>query len=58
MDARITITTNSDGQYTAVQKGSNGYLTLEQVQRAADIAKTMGQELRQRLIPGGKKEKT
>jgi exosome complex component RRP42 len=57
MDARITITTNSDGQYTAVQKGSNGYLTLEQVQRAADIAKTMGQELRQRLIPGGKKEK-
>ena len=58
MDARITLTTNSDGEYTAVQKGSNGYLTKEQVLQAADIAMTKGQELRQRLISSGKKEKT
>jgi exosome complex component RRP42 len=58
MDARITLTTNSDGEYTAVQKGSNGYLTIEQVLQAADIAMTKGQELRQRLISSGKKEKT
>jgi exosome complex component RRP42 len=57
MDARITLTTNSDGEYTAVQKGSNGYLTKEQVLQAADIAMTKGQELRQRLISSGKKEK-
>jgi exosome complex component RRP42 len=54
MDARITLTTNSDGEYTAVQKGSNGYLTKEQVLQAADIAMTKGQELRQRLISSGK----
>jgi exosome complex component RRP42 len=58
MDARITLTTNSDGEYTAVQKGSNGYLTIDQVLQAADIAMTKGQELRQRLISSGKKEKT
>lgn len=57
MDARITLTTNSNGEYTAVQKGSNGYLTIEQVLQAADIAMTKGQELRQRLISSGKKEK-
>ncbi len=57
MDARITLTTNSDGEYTAVQKGSNGYLTIEQVLQVADIAMTRGQELRQRLISIGKKEK-
>ena len=54
MDARITLTTNSNGEYTAVQKGSNGYLTIEQVLQAADIAMTKGQELRQRLISSGK----
>jgi exosome complex RNA-binding protein Rrp42 (RNase PH superfamily) len=58
MDARITLTTNSEGEYTAVQKGSNGYVTIEQVLEAADIAMTKGQELRQRLISSGKKEKT
>jgi exosome complex component RRP42 len=57
MDARITLTTNSDREYTAVQKGSNGYLTIEQVLQAADIAMTKGQELRQRVISIGKKEK-
>ena len=57
MDARITLTTNSEEEYTAVQKGSNGYLTIEQVLQAADIAMTKGQELRQRVISIGKKEK-
>jgi exosome complex component RRP42 len=46
MDARITLTTNSNGEYTAVQKGSNGFLTIEQVKSAAETAKIKGQELR------------
>lgn len=57
MDARITLTTNSNGEYTAVQKGSNGYLTTEQVIQTADIARTKGLELRQKfkeLISTGK----
>src|SRR5689334_10636210 len=31
MDARITITTNSSGDYTAIQKGSTGAFTIEQI---------------------------
>ena len=42
MDARLTINTNSNGEYTAVQKGSNGFLTIEQVKYAAETAKIKG----------------
>ena len=31
MDARITITTNSQGSFTAIQKGSTGAFTVEQL---------------------------
>lgn len=50
MDARITITTNSKGEYTAIQKGSNGFLTIEQIKEAAKIAQSKGAELRQKFI--------
>jgi exosome complex component RRP42 len=50
MDARITITTNSNGEYTAIQKGSNGFLTIEQIKEAAKIAQSKGAELRQKFI--------
>ena len=49
MDARITITTNSNGYYTAIQKGSTGAFTIEQVKKAADTARIKGEELRTKL---------
>jgi len=49
MDARITITTNSNGHYTALQKGSTGAFTVEQIKKAADIARIKGEEIRNKL---------
>jgi len=49
MDARITITTNSNGHYTATQKGSTGAFTVEQIKKAADIARIKGEEIRNKL---------
>jgi exosome complex component RRP42 len=49
MDARITVTTNSNGDYTAIQKGSTGSFTIEQIKRAAEIAKVKGEEIRIKL---------
>jgi exosome complex component RRP42 len=49
MDARITVTTNSNGDYTATQKGSTGSFTIEQIKRAAEIAKVKGEEIRIKL---------
>ncbi len=49
MDARITITTNSDNNFAAVQKGSTGTFTLEQLKRIATIAKTKGEEVRKKF---------
>ena len=49
MDARITITTNSDNNFAAVQKGSTGTFTLEQLKQIATSAKTKGEEVRKKL---------
>jgi exosome complex component RRP42 len=49
MDARITITTNSNGHYTALQKGSTGAFTVEQIKKAVDIARIKGEEIRNKL---------
>jgi exosome complex component RRP42 len=49
MDARITITTNSDGHFTAMQKGSTGAFTIEQIKRAAETARIKGEEIRTKL---------
>ena len=49
MDARITITTNSNGHYTALQKGSTGAFTVELIKKAADIARSKGEEIRNKL---------
>jgi exosome complex component RRP42 len=49
MDARITITTNSDRCFTAVQKGSTGAFTVDQLRRAAETAKIKGDEIRTKL---------
>src|SRR5919197_584777 len=49
MEARITITTNSDGHFTAIQKGSTGGFTIEQIKRAAETARVKGEEIRTKL---------
>jgi exosome complex component RRP42 len=49
MDARITITTNSDNNFAAVQKGSTGTFTLEQLKQIAASTKTKGEEVRKKL---------
>jgi exosome complex component RRP42 len=49
MDARITITTNSDGNFAALQKGSTGSFTIEQIKKAAEIARIKGEEVRTKI---------
>jgi exosome complex component RRP42 len=49
MDARITITTNSDGHFTAIQKGSTGAFTIEQIKKAAETARIKGEDIRTKL---------
>jgi exosome complex component RRP42 len=49
MDARITITTNSNGDFTAIQKGSTGAFTVEQLKKAAGVARIKGENVRAKL---------
>ncbi len=49
MNARITITTNSDGNYAAIQKGSSGGFTKEQIKKAAETARIKGEQVRAKL---------
>jgi exosome complex component RRP42 len=49
MDARITITTNSNNEYAAIQKGFTGAFTVPQVKKAAEIARIKGEEVRTKL---------
>jgi exosome complex component RRP42 len=46
IDARITITTNKKGDICSIQKGGNGYLTEEEILKAADLSISKGKELR------------
>lgn len=49
MNARITIATNSNGDYTAIQKGSTGAFTVGQIKKAAETARIKGEEVRAKL---------
>jgi exosome complex component RRP42 len=49
MDSRITITTNSDHNFAAIQKGSTGAFTVEQLKRAAAMARIKGEEIRVKI---------
>jgi exosome complex component RRP42 len=49
MDSRITVTTNSDKFFTAIQKGSSGFFNLEQIKNATETAKVKGEELRRKI---------
>jgi exosome complex component RRP42 len=49
MESRITITTNSNGDYTAIQKGSTGSFTLEQIKFIAQTARIKAETIRTKL---------
>ena len=46
IDARITITTNKNGDICSIQKGGEGYFTVDEIARAADLSILKGKELR------------
>lgn len=50
MESRITITTNSDHNLAAIQKGSTGAFTVEQLKRAAATARIKGEEIRVKIM--------
>jgi len=50
MDARLTITTDDDGNICAIQKGGSGCFTSKQVLETAKIAKEKAEELRKKLV--------
>lgn len=49
MDARITITTNSESSYAAIQKGYTGGFTIDQIKKAAETARNKGEQVRAKL---------
>ncbi len=46
MDARLTITSESDGNLVAAQKGYTGPFTIHQILRSVEIARIKGEEIR------------
>lgn len=49
MDARITITTNSDGNICALQKGGHNGFTLEQIKECGKASARLGVKIRERF---------
>lgn len=54
MDARITITTNSDGNICAIQKGGNDGFTQEQLIKCGQISIATGAKIREILKKAGR----
>lgn len=49
MDARLTMTTQSDGNFVAVQKGFTGPLAVNQIIQSSEIARIKGEEIRSKI---------
>ncbi|MBI1662450.1 MAG: exosome complex protein Rrp42 [Nitrosopumilus sp.] len=49
MDARVTITSNSDGNICALQKGGDEGFTLEEINQCGEIAIRVGTKIREKL---------
>lgn len=49
MDARITITSDSDGNICALQKGGNDGFTQEEINKCGEISVRVGAKLREKL---------
>jgi exosome complex component RRP42 len=47
LDARITITTNSDGNIVALQKGGFNGFTLDQIVKCSEISISSGSKIRE-----------
>ena len=47
MDARITITTNSDGNVVALQKGGMDGFTQDELVKCAEISVKVGSKIRE-----------
>ena len=47
LDARITITTNSDGNIVALQKGGSEGFTHEQLTNCAEMSIQVGKKIRE-----------
>ena len=57
LDARITITTNSDGNIVALQKGGSDGFTVEQLVKCSELSITIGKKIREivkQATEGGK----
>jgi exosome complex component RRP42 len=54
MDARMTITTNSDGNICAIQKGGNDGFTLEQLVKCSQISISTAAKIRETLKKAGR----
>ena len=46
MEARLTVTTIEDGRVCAMQKGGDGSLTAEDIEKMVEISIKKGKELR------------
>jgi len=53
MDARLTITVDDVGRICAMQKGGGGFLTIEQLLQAVEVARMKANELRKIVLGGG-----
>ena len=49
MDARVTITTDSDGNICALQKGGDDGFTLEEIVQCGEISVKIGAKIREQL---------
>jgi len=47
LDARITITTNSDGNIVALQKGGNDGFSFDQLVKCSETSIVVGKEIRE-----------
>jgi exosome complex component RRP42 len=50
--ARLTVSTDENGDVRAMQKGGRGKLTFEEVQAMVKTSQRVGRELRQKLKIG------
>jgi len=44
--ARLTVTTDDDGNYRAMQKGGQGSITLDELKQCLDMSRDMGKKIR------------
>ena len=49
MDARVTITTDSDGNICALQKGGSDGFTLEEINQCGELSVKVGAKIREQL---------